>query len=90
MTNREWAISENGIYSPYEKDDNSFYIEELRETEKKLDEANIKIETLEEDLTYFIKCFIDLGNHEKTFHEAYAKLFELYKGCGYEKYYRQN
>lgn len=89
MTNREWAISENGIYSPYENDNNDFYIQELETKIEKLEKENMQIEELEDDLKFFIRNFIELGNHESDFHKAYAKLFEIYKGYGYEKYYKK-
>lgn len=93
MTNREWGISESGIYSPYDHNEDG-YIRDLENKIDKIEKEKYDLEYLLEDyedkLTFFIRNFIELGNHEKTFHDAYAKLFEIYKGYGYEKYYQEN
>ena len=93
MTNREWAISESGIYSPYDHNE-SRYIQELEDNiekiEKEKDEVRYKLEEMEDDLKFFIKSFIDLGNSEQDLNEAFARLFEIYKEYGYEKYYKEN
>lgn len=94
MTSREWAISENGIYSPYDNNNPDIKTEELEEELKSIKKEKWRIEDeLEEceaNLKFFIKNFIELGNKEDDLHDAYAKLFEIYKGHGYEKYYQEN
>ena len=94
MTSREWAISENGIYSPYDNNNPDLKTQELEEElewyKKEKWKLEDKLEEYEDTLKFFIRSFIELGNKEKDLHDAYAKLFEIYKGYGYEKYYKEN
>ena len=73
------------------------YLELQEEHQRALEQYEKEIENLkqekydmEEDiakLTYFLNRFIFEGNRtDKTLEEAYAKMFEIYKSEGYEKY----
>lgn len=60
------------------------YIEDLK---KQIEDLKVQYEEVTEDLKYFIKNFIEIGNKEgKSLSEAYADMFEIYKEYGYEKY----
>lgn len=86
------------IYAPEYVRVHSDDIEDYKKTIEEIEEKNIDLEQeieelendLEEvqtDLKYFLKRFIEKGNEEgKTLEQAYAEMFEIFKGFGYEKY----
>ena len=60
------------------------YLEDLKE---KIEDLKIELETVTEDLKYFLKHFIEKGNKkDKTLEHAYAEMFEIYKEYEDEKY----
>lgn len=61
--------------------------EEIEEYKKKIENLEIELEEATTDLKWFLKRFIEKGNEKgKSLQQAYAEMFAIYKGYGYEKY----
>lgn len=61
--------------------------EEIENYKKQIEDLESQLEEVKTDLTWFLKRFIEKGNEkEKPLQQAYAEMFEIFKGYDYEKY----